>query len=321
MERESKIYVAGHRGLVGSALVRRLESSGYQNLVLRSRQELDLLDAANVRAFFVQERPDYVFLAAARVGGIAANVASPVEFLRDNLTIQNNVLSSAHDAGVTKLMFLGSSCIYPRECAQPMREDYLMTGPVEPTNEGYALAKIAGLKLAAAYRSQYGDDFVSVMPSNLYGPGDNFDPEKSHVVPGMIRRLHEAKLSGADHVELWGTGTPRRELLYVDDLADACVYLMNEWSSDEFVNIGTGEDVTIAELARSVADVVGYQGELRFDPSRPDGMPRKVVDIERLEKTGWSASTPLSSGLATTYRWFLENVVADEVAPDLKAHA
>ncbi|MCB0880039.1 MAG: GDP-L-fucose synthase [Thermoleophilia bacterium] len=321
MERESKIYVAGHRGLVGSALVRRLESSGYQNLVLRSRQELDLLDAANVRAFFVQERPDYVFLAAARVGGIAANVASPVEFLRDNLTIQNNVLSSAHDAGVTKLMFLGSSCIYPRECAQPMREDYLMTGPVEPTNEGYALAKIAGLKLAAAYRSQYGDDFVSVMPSNLYGPGDNFDPEKSHVVPGMIRRLHEAKLSGADHVELWGTGTPRRELLYVDDLADACVYLMNEWSSDEFVNIGTGEDVTIAELARSVADVVGYQGELRFDPSRPDGMPRKVVDIERLAKTGWSASTSLSTGLATTYRWFLENVVADEVATDLKAHA
>ena len=321
MERESKIYIAGHRGLVGSALVRRLESRGYLNLVLRSRQDLDLLDAASVREFFEQERPEYVFLAAARVGGIAANVASPVEFLRDNLTIQNNVLSSAHDAGVTKLMFLGSSCIYPRECAQPMREDYLMTGPVEPTNEGYALAKIAGLKLAAAYRSQYGDDFVSVMPSNLYGPGDNFDPEKSHVVPGMIRRLHEAKLSGADHVELWGTGTPRRELLYVDDLADACVYLMNEWSSDEFVNIGTGEDVTIAELARSVADVVGYQGELRFDPSRPDGMPRKVVDIERLAKTGWSASTSLSTGLATTYRWFLENVVADEVATDLKAHA
>jgi GDP-L-fucose synthase len=316
----SKIYVAGHRGLVGSNLVNELRSRGYDNLILRTRQELDLLDEHAVRAFFDTERPEYVFLAAAKVGGIAANVAAPADFFRENLAIQNNVIDAAHRAGVTKLMFLGSSCIYPRESPQPMREEYVLTGPVEPTNEAYALAKIAGLKMCEAYRKQYGDDFVSVMPSNLYGPGDNFDPEASHVVPGMIRRFHEAKVSAADHVLLWGTGTPRRELLYVTDLADACVQLMETWSADQFVNIGTGEDVTISELAHVIADVVGFEGELRFDTSRPDGMPRKVVDVTRLNEIGWTSSTSLRNGLAQTYEWFLEHV-ADAATTDEKVHA
>lgn len=317
----SKIYVAGHRGLVGSALVRALRHAGYDNLLLRTHAELDLLDAAAVDDFFRSERPEYVFLAAARVGGIAANMAAPVEFLQDNLGIQSNVMRAAHDTSVTKLMFLGSSCIYPRASEQPMREEYLLTGPVEPTNESYALAKIVGLKLASAYRRQHGDDFVSVMPSNLYGPGDNFDPEKSHVVPGMIRRFHEAKAAGADHVELWGTGTPRRELLYVDDLADACLHLMRNWSSDDFVNIGTGNDVTIADLASAVAGVVGFDGELRFDTSRPDGMPRKVVDVSRLSATGWTARTTLRAGLERTYDWFLENVASDTATNAARTHA
>ena len=321
MNPDSRIYVAGHRGLVGSALVRALREKGHENLILRTHGELDLLDAPAVDRFFRSERPEFVFLAAARVGGIAANMAAPVEFLQDNLGIQSNVMRAAHDTGVTKLMFLGSSCIYPRESAQPMREEYLLTGPVEPTNESYALAKIVGLKLASAYRRQHGDDFVSVMPSNLYGPGDNFDPEKSHVVPGMIRRFHEAMESGADHVELWGTGTPRRELLYVDDLADACMHLMRSWSSDDFVNIGTGEDVTIAELARTIADVVGFEGELRFDTSRPDGMPRKVVDVTRLSDAGWTASTSLRDGLQFTYEWFLDNVADASALEAARTHA
>lgn len=310
MERSAKIYIAGHRGLVGSALMRVLTSKGYTNLLTRTHAELDLADQAAVRTFFEAERPDYVFLAAAKVGGILANDTYPAEFIRENLAIQTNVIHEAWRAGVKRLLFLGSSCIYPRDCPQPIKEEYLLTGPLEPTNEAYAIAKIAGIKMCAAYNRQFGTNYLCVMPANLYGPNDNYDLEKSHVVPALIRKMHEAKVSGAAEVLVWGTGTPRRELLYSDDLADACVYLMANYDAaevGEFINVGVGKDLTIAELADLIAKVVGYRGALKFDHSRPDGMPRKLLDVTRLKGLGWSAKTTLREGLERAYLDFLRN--------------
>ena len=305
MDASAKIYVAGHRGLVGSAIVRRLQAEGATNLVLRSRTELDLIDQHAVDAFFAAEHPEYVFLAAARVGGIHANDAYPAEFIRENLAIQTNVIHSAWTHGVRKLCFLGSSCIYPKLAPQPMREEYLLTGPLEPTNEWYAIAKIAGIKQCQAYRRQYGFDAISLMPTNLYGPGDNFHSENSHVLPALIRRFHEAAQRGDAEVVIWGTGTPRREFLHVDDLADAAVFLMRGYSGENFVNIGVGEDIGILELARMVAEATGFRGRIKTDPSKPDGTPRKLLDITRLRSLGWQASIPLLEGIETTYRWFL----------------
>lgn len=307
MNLQGKIYVAGHRGLVGSAIVRRLTAMGAQNLVLRTRSELDLTDDRVVSAFFDGERPEYVFLAAAKVGGIKANNDYPAEFLRDNLAIQTNVIHAAWKSGVKKLCFLGSSCIYPKLAPQPLHEESLLTGPLEPTNEWYAIAKIAGIKMCEAYRRQYGFDAISVMPTNLYGPHDNFDLETSHVLPAMIRRFHEAKQRGDSSVVIWGTGTPRREFLYVDDMADATVFLMQNYSEAQHVNVGVGEDLTILELARLVADVVGYRGDVLTDPAKPDGTPRKLMDVSRLSALGWKASTPLLEGIVETYRWYAEN--------------
>jgi len=305
VERDSRIYVAGHRGLVGSALVRRLELEGYRNLVVRTRQELDLRDPGAVDRFFGQEKPEYVFLAAAKVGGIWANARYPAEFIRDNLQIQVNVIDAAYRHGVKKLLFLGSSCIYPKHAPQPLKEEYLLTGPLEATNEAYAVAKIAGLKMVQAYRRQYGFCGICLMPSNLYGPGDNFDPETSHVLPALIRRFHEAKVGGAPEVVVWGTGTPRREFLHVDDLADAAVFLMRHYDDERPINVGVGEDVTIRELAELVAEVVGYRGRIVFDPSKPDGTPRKLLDVSRLHALGWRARIPLSEGVRQTYEWFV----------------
>ena len=299
------VFVAGHRGMVGSALVRRLAQEDIE-LQTVARSEVDLRDQAAVFEWFAGKRPQVVFLAAAKVGGIVANDTLRGEFLYDNLAISANVIHAAHVNGAEKLMFLGSSCIYPRLAPQPLREDSVLTGPLESTNEPYAIAKIAGIKLAEAYRSQYGSDFISVMPTNLYGPGDNYHPEYSHVVAALIRRFHEARLSGASDVVVWGTGTPRREFLYVDDLADACVYLMKNYSSDLLVNIGPGEDITIAEFARVVAAVVGYAGEIRFDPSRPDGTPRKWLDVSRLAALGWHARTSLKDGIKLAYQAYLK---------------
>jgi GDP-L-fucose synthase len=298
------VFVAGHGGMVGAALVRRLAQEDVE-LQAVARSEVDLRDQAAVFEWFAGKRPRVVFLAAAKVGGIVANDTLRGEFLYDNLLIAANVIHAAYLHGAEKLMFLGSSCIYPRLAPQPLREDSVLTGPLEPTNEPYAIAKIAGIKLAEAYRSQYGSDFISVMPTNLYGPGDNYDPEYSHVVAALIRRFHEAKLSGASHVVVWGTGTPRREFLYVDDLADACVHLMKNYSSDLLINIGTGEDITIAEFARVVAAVVGYAGEISFDPSRPDGTPRKLLDVSRLAGLGWRARTSLKDGIRLAYQAYL----------------
>jgi GDP-L-fucose synthase len=298
------VFVAGHRGMVGAALVRRLAQEDIE-LQTVARSEVDLRDQAAVFEWFAGKRPQVVFLAAAKVGGIVANDTLRGEFLYDNLVIAANVIQAAHVNGAEKLMFLGSTCIYPRLAPQPLREDSVLTGPLESTNEPYAIAKIAGIKLAEAYRSQYGSDFISVMPTNLYGPGDNYHPEYSHVVAALIRRFHEAKLSGASDVVVWGTGTPLREFLYVDDLADACVYLMKNYSSDQLVNIGTGEDITIAEFARVVAAVVGYAGEIRFDPSRPDGTPRKWLDVSRLSALGWRAHTELKDGIKLAYQAYL----------------
>ncbi|WP_283816277.1 GDP-L-fucose synthase [Bradyrhizobium genosp. L] len=298
------VFVAGHRGMVGSALVRRLGSEGVQLQTL-SRSEADLRDQAAVNAWFAAKRPQAVFLAAAKVGGIVANNTLRAEFLYDNLAISTNVIQAAHANGCEKLMFFGSSCIYPRLAPQPLREDSMLTGPLEPTNEPYAIAKIAGIKMAEAYRAQYGSDFISVMPTNLYGPGDNYHPEYSHVVAALIRRFHEAKLSSASNVVVWGTGTPRREFLYVDDLADACIHLMKTYSSPELVNIGTGEDITIAEFARVVAAAVGYRGEIGFDTSRPDGTPRKLLDVSRLAKLGWHVATSLEDGIRRAYQAYL----------------
>jgi GDP-L-fucose synthase len=298
------VFVAGHRGMVGAALVRRLSREDIE-LQTATRSEVDLRDQAAVFDWFAGKRPQVVFLAAAKVGGIVANDTLRAEFLYDNLAISANLLHAAHVNGAEKLMFLGSSCIYPRLAPQPLREDSVLTGPLEPTNEPYAIAKIAGIKLAEAYRSQYGSDFVSVMPTNLYGPGDNYHPEYSHVVAALIRRFHEAKLSGASHVAVWGTGTPRREFLYVDDLADACVHLMKNYSSDRLINIGTGEDITIAEFARVVAATVGYSGKISFDPTRLDGTPRKLLDISRLAALGWRARTSLEDGIRLAYQAYL----------------
>jgi GDP-L-fucose synthase len=309
MHHHDKIFVAGHRGLVGSAIVRRLRSSGYENLALRTRQELDLEDQAGVFRFFEEERPDYVFFAAAKVGGILANSTYPADFIRDNLAVELNVIEAAYRAGVKKLLFLGSSCIYPKLAPQPIREEYLLTGELEPTNEWYAIAKIAGIKLCQAYNQQYGTRFISAMPTNLYGPNDNFDLQTSHVLPALLRKFHEAKENGAPEVVVWGSGTPRREFLHVDDLADACVYLMEHHEGSEIVNVGVGEDVSIRELAELIRDVVGYEGELVFDASKPDGTPRKLLDVSRIRGLGWSATIALRDGVEQTYDWYLEHIV------------
>ena len=298
------VFVAGHRGMVGSALVRRLARENVE-LLTAGRSEVDLRDQAAVSNWFANKRPQVVFLAAAKVGGILANNTLRAEFIYDNLIMATNVIHAAHINGVEKLMFLGSSCIYPKLAPQPLREDSMLTGPLEPTNEPYAIAKIAGIKMVEAYRSQYSSDFINVMPTNLYGPGDNYHPEYSHVVAALIRRFHEAKLSGKSNVVVWGTGTPRREFLFIDDMADACIHLMKSYSGDELVNIGTGEDITIAEFARVVAASVGYSGEISFDPSRPDGTPRKLLDVSRLARLGWRARTLLEDGIRLTYRAYL----------------
>ncbi len=289
MNKNSKIYVAGHRGLVGSAIVRKLESEGYTNIIYRTSDVLDLTDQKSVEEFFKYEEPEYVFLAAAKVGGIVANREYPADFIYINTMIQNNVIHNAHKFGVKKLLFLGSSCIYPKHCPQPMKEEYLLTGALEPTNEAYAIAKIAGLKMCQYYNKQYGTNFISCMPTNLYGPNDNFDLETSHVMPALIRKFHEANIEKKSYVEVWGTGTPKREFLYVDDMADACVYLMNNYDRDETVNIGTGDEVSIKELAELIKDVVGYDGEIRFDTSKPDGTLRKLQDVSRLSEIGWES--------------------------------
>lgn len=305
LEKTSKIYVAGHRGLVGAAIVRRLESAGYRQLVWRNRSELDLREAQAVEHFFEAERPTHVFLAAAKVGGIGANDAYPADFIRDNLQIQINVIDAAYRYGCAKLLFLGSSCIYPKYAPQPIKEDYLLTGLLEPTNESYAIAKIAGLKMCQAYRRQYDFNVISLMPTNLYGPGDNFDLETAHVLPALIRKFHEAKQTCAQSVTVWGTGSPRREFLHVDDLADAAVFLMERYGGESFVNVGCGAEVSIAGLAELVRDVVGYEGNIVYDTSRPDGTPRKLLDVSRLTALGWTASIPLREGIRQTYEWFL----------------
>ena len=312
MEKDSKIYVAGHRGMVGSAIVRKLEQEGYHNIVTRTSKELDLRRQDAVEQFFAKEKPDYVFLAAAKVGGIMANNTYPADFMYDNMILEMNVIKSAFDNKVKKLMFLGSSCIYPRMAPQPMPESCLLTSELEQTNEAYALAKISGLKYCTYLNRQYGTDYISVMPTNLYGPNDNYHPQNSHVLPAMIRRFHEAKVSGAPTVTVWGTGTPLREFLYVDDLADACLYLMNTYSGDETVNLGTGKEVTIAELARIVKKVIGYEGEIVFDTTKPDGTPRKLLDVSKLCGLGWTYRTELEEGIALAYDDFLHSEMRAE---------
>jgi len=301
VDKTAKIFVAGHRGMVGSALVRRLQAGGYANLLTRTRTELDLIDPHAVQAFLADTKPDYIFIAAAKVGGIHANNTQRADFLYDNLMIEANLIHGAHLAGVQRLMFLASSCIYPRDCPQPIKEEYLLTGPLETTNEPYAIAKIAGIKLAENYNRQYGRQYVSVMPTNLYGPNDNYDLATSHVLPALIRKAHEAKLLGDKEVVVWGSGTPRREFLYVDDLADACVYLMEQGYDGPLVNVGCGEDVTIRELAETVMDVVGFEGCIAFDRTKPDGTPRKLLDVSRLAALGWRDHTPLRDGIANAY--------------------
>jgi GDP-L-fucose synthase len=305
---DALVYVAGHGGLVGSAFVRRLRAEGATRLLLRTRGELDLRRQAEVERFFAEERPEYVILAAATVGGIEANRSRPAQFIRDNLEIQTHVIDAAYRHGVRKLLFLGSSCIYPRDAVQPMREESLLTGALEPTNEWYAIAKIAGLKTCQAYRREYGFDAICAMPTNLYGPGDNFSLSDSHVLPALMRKCHEAKLADTASVEVWGSGTPRREFLHVDDLVDACLYLMRHYSGEGPVNVGCGEDIGIGDLARLTARVVGFHGELRFDHSKPDGTPRKLLDVSRLKSLGWRPKITLEQGLASTYQWYRENV-------------
>jgi GDP-L-fucose synthase len=307
MEKNAKIYVAGHRGLVGAAIVQSLKSQQWDNIVVRTHSELDLTSKDSVDNFFREERPDYVFLAAAKVGGINANNTYPVDFIVDNLAIELNVITAAHTFDVDRLMFLGSSCIYPKFCSQPIKEEYLLTGSLEPTNEPYAIAKIAGIKMCQAYNRQYKTRYVSVMPTNLYGPNDNFDLENSHVLPALIRKCHEAKLRGDDSVVVWGTGKPRREFLFVDDMADACVHILAQDDAVDTVNIGVGEDVTIRELAELVAVAVGYEGGMVFDTDKPDGTPRKLLDVGRLHSMGWRAKTSLKEGIQKTYQWFLDN--------------
>lgn len=305
MDKQARIFVAGHSGLVGSALVRMLESEGYGNLLLRTSKELDLRNQAAVALFFEQEKPEYVFLAAARVGGIVANNSYPAEFMYDNLMIQTNVIHQAYLSGVKKLLFLGSTCIYPKLAPQPIREEYLLSGPLEPTNEAYAIAKITGLKMCEFYNRQYGTRFIAAMPTNLYGPNDNFDLETSHVLPALIRKFHEAKTSGASSVTIWGTGSPLREFIHVDDVSDACLFLMRGYEGPEFVNVGTGEEITIRDLALLIRAVVGFEGELTFDTGKPDGTPRKLSDVSRLHGLGWHHRIALRDGLRATYEWYL----------------
>lgn len=307
MNLDAKIYVAGHRGLVGSALVRNLEAKGYKNIICRTHKELDLTNQEAVRTFFEEERPEYVFLAAAKVGGIHANNTYPADFIYDNLMIQNNVIKAAHDFKVKKLLFLGSTCIYPKMAPQPIKEEYLLTGSLEETNEAYAVAKIAGLEMCKFFKRQYGDNFISCMPTNLYGPNDNFDLKNSHVLPALIRKFHEAKVNNSEVVEVWGTGTPLREFLYVDDMADACVFLMENYDGEQHVNIGTGEEVSIRELAETVKEVVGFEGELVFNTDMPDGTPRKLTTVDKLHCLGWKHKVSLNEGIKLAYNWFLEN--------------
>lgn len=307
MEWDAKIYIAGHKGMVGSAIWRNLEEKGYSNLIGRTHQELDLTNQREVEKFFKEEKPEYVFIAAAMVGGIAANIKAPVEFLLNNLLMQCNIIYSAYQNQVKKLMFLGSSCIYPKEGQQPLKEEYLLTGPLEPTNEGYAIAKIAGLKLCEYYRKQYCADFISVMPCNLYGFYDNFDETSSHIVPALIQRFHKAKVEDQDFVTIWGTGKVYRELLFTDDMADACVYLMNHYSKEGFINIGYGQDFTVLEIAEMIKKVVGYKGKIMIDPLKPEGMARKIVDSSKLKEMGWRPHYTIEEGLEMTYHWYLEN--------------
>ncbi|MEK6476143.1 GDP-L-fucose synthase [Catalinimonas sp. 4WD22] len=310
MEKDAKIYIAGHRGMVGSAILRNLQSKGFSNFVLKTSKELDLKDQQAVAKFFAEERPEHVFLAAAKVGGIHANNTYRAQFLYENLMIQNNVIHQSYEHGVKKLQFLGSSCIYPKMAPQPLKEDYLLTGPLEYTNEPYAIAKIAGIKMCENYRLQYGCDFISTMPTNLYGPNDNYDLNNSHVLPALIRKFHEAKESNAEFVEIWGTGSPKREFLHVDDLAEACVYLMDNYNEPELVNIGTGEDIAIKDLALLIKDIIGFEGELRFDTSKPDGTPRKLMDVSKLHSYGWKHKIGLREGIASVYEEFKKEVVA-----------
>jgi GDP-L-fucose synthase len=308
MEKTARIYVAGHKGLVGSAIWRSLSAAGYGNLIGRSSRELDLRNQQAVAEFFVAEKPEYVFLAAARVGGILANSTRPAEFIYDNLIIETNIIHAAYTHGVKKLLFLGSSCIYPKFCPQPMKEEYLLTGALEPTNEPYAIAKIVGIKLCQAFNRQYGTNYISVMPTNLYGPNDNFDLESSHVLPALLRKFHEAKTQRAEQVVVWGTGSPRREFLHVDDLADACVFLMQTYDGSDIVNIGTGTDLTILELAQLICEIVGYTGKIIFDDSKPDGTPVKLLNVDRLSNLGWTAKIPLRQGIEETYQWYYNTI-------------
>lgn len=311
IDRSGKIFVAGHRGLVGSAIVRELEKKGYHNLIVRNRQELDLTDQQAVRSFFNEEKPDYVFLAAARVGGIIANATQQFRFITENLQIQTNVIEAAFHSGVKKLVFMGSGCIYPKHAPQPIREDFLLTGPLEPTNEGYAIAKIAGLKMCEFINKDHNLPYISIMPANLYGPGDNFHPEESHVIPGLLRRFHNAKMADAESVTVWGSGTPRREFLFIDDVAVGTVNLFEKYDQPESVNLGTGIDHTIAELSEMIRDVVGFKGEIRFDRSKPDGTPRKLMDVSKMKNTGWEPETDLREGLKMTYQWCLDHTIFD----------
>lgn len=309
MEKNAKIYVAGHTGLVGSAIVRGLEAKGFINIIGRTHSELDLKNSEQVEEFFKSEKPQYVFLAAAKVGGILANSKYPADFIYENLQIQNNVIGMAKKYEVKKLMFLGSSCIYPRMCQQPIKEEYLLSGYLEETNEAYALAKISGLKMCQFFNHQYGTNYISVMPTNLYGPYDNFDPENSHVMPALIRKFHEAKENNAPEVVVWGSGTPLREFLYSEDMADACIYLMETYEGNDFFNIGTGKEITIRGLAEMIKEVVGYEGNLAFDASKPDGTPRKLLDVSRLESAGWKYKIELRDGIEKAYKWFVENCI------------
>jgi GDP-L-fucose synthase len=307
MDKASKIYVAGHRGLVGSALVRALKAQGYSNLILKTRHELNLMDHGAVRSFFQRERPDYVFLAAAKVGGIIGNSSYPADFIYENLTIQNHIIHNAHLVKVKKLLFLGSSCIYPRMAPQPIREEHLLSGPLEETNIGYATAKIAGIIACQSYNRQHGTNFISVMPTNLYGPNDNFDLNTSHVLPALLRKFHEAKVKSNPQVEVWGTGSAKREFLHVDDLADACLFLMKNYNDDKIVNIGTGEDVSIKEAAEAIMETVGYEGKIFWDTSKPDGTPRKLLDVSKINDMGWRHKIDFRDGLKSYYEWYLAN--------------
>ncbi|WDN88204.1 GDP-L-fucose synthase [Desulfosarcina sp. BuS5] len=308
MNKQASIYIAGHKGLVGSAIVRRLKLSGYNNLITRTHKELDITRQDQTESFFNETKPDFVFLAAARVGGIIGNSTYPADFIYDNLAIQANVIHTSYINKVKKLLFLGSSCIYPRNCPQPMREEHLLSGYLEPTNEPYAVAKIAGIKMCQSYNRQYGTQYISIMPTNLYGPHDNFDLETSHVLPAFIRKFHEAKAEGKSEVEIWGTGTPKRELLHVDDLAEACLFLMNNYNESEIINVGSGIDITIKELAEKTASITGYRGKLCFDTSKPDGTPLKLLDISKIKSLGWQASIELDDGIRNTYQWYKENL-------------